>query len=146
MITDIKEDVAVKYQRIPVGIIVSFLISLSACVSAGHFHDINESEWTPVAIGRAGGVEIFVDEDSIRHVSDKVVRLRIKYRYVRPKPFDSGYVDQLVVYNEYNCDNKKTHKILWSEANYIDGGIKRDNLERQGYILPDDAVFRYVCK
>jgi hypothetical protein len=135
----------VKYQRIPLSMIVSFLISLSACAPVGHLQNIDEVRWTPLAMGRAAGVEIFVDENSIRHMSG-TVRLRIKYRYVSPKPFDSGYIDQLVVYNEYNCDNKKTHKILWSEAHYIDGGSKRDLLERQGYILPNDAVFHYVCK
>jgi hypothetical protein len=135
-----------KYRNIAVGVILGFLVFLSACASVERFQEMNEIQWTPIATGQDGGAEICVDEKSIQHISDGVVRLRVRYRYSSPKPFDSGYIDELVVNNEYDCDNEKTHKILWSEAHYIDGGIRRDSLERQGYILPGDAVFRYVCK
>jgi Surface-adhesin protein E len=130
----------------PVSIIVSALVFLSACATTQHFRNASEGLWTPLQEGRGNGVNIFVDERSIKHVSDAVARLRIRYRYSSPKPFDSGYIEELVVYSEYDCKNKETYKILWSEAHFMDGGSKMDSSERLGYILPDDAVFRYVCK
>jgi hypothetical protein len=130
----------------PLSMMLIVLIFLSGCAATHHIQNASEEQWTPVSKGQAGGVEIFVDGKSIQHVSDTVVRLRIRYRYSSPKPFDSGYIDELVVYNEYDCNNKETYKILRSEAHFMDGGSETDSSERVGYILPDDAVFRYVCK
>jgi hypothetical protein len=130
----------------PAGIILSVLIFLFACAATHRIQNVSEKQWTPVSKGQAGGVEIFVDGKSIQHVSDTLVKLRIKYRYPSPKPFDSGSIDELVVYNEYDCNNRDTYRILRSEAHFTDGGNETDSSERRGYILPDDAVFRYVCK
>jgi hypothetical protein len=136
-----------KYQKcLPGSIIISVLIFLSACAATHRIQNVSEEHWTPVSKGRAGGAAIFVDEKSIRHVSDSLVRLRIKYRYSTPEPFDSGSIEELVVYNEYDCNNKDTYRILRSEAHFMDGRSETDLSERQGYILPDDAVFRHVCK
>jgi hypothetical protein len=133
------------YQKcVPAGIMSIVLIFLSGCAATHHVR--REEQWTPVSKGEMGGVAIFVEEQSIRHVSNTVVRLRVKYRYSSPKPFDSGYVEELVVYNEYDCNNKNTYRILRSEAHFIDGGRETDSTKRQGYILPDDDVFRSVCK
>ena len=129
----------------PVSTILSVLVVLSACATTQHFQNVSEGQWTPVQEDQAGGVEISVDEKSIQHVADTLVRLRIRYRYARAKPFDSGYIEELVVNNEYDCNNKETYKILWSEAHLIDGGSEADSSKRTGYILPDDAVFRYLC-
>jgi hypothetical protein len=136
-----------KYQKsMPVSIFLGFLIFFSACATPGHYKNVSEGQWTPLQKGRGNGVEIFVDEGSIQHVSATMARLRIRYRYSSPKPFDSGYIEELVVYNEYDCRNKETYKILWSEAHFVDGGSKMDSSGRLGYILPEDVVFRYVCK
>jgi Surface-adhesin protein E len=125
---------------------LSILISLSACATAQHHQKESEGQWTPLQKGGGSGVEISADRRSIQHLSDTVARLMIRYRYSSPKPFDSGYIKELVVYNEYDCRNRETYKILWSEAHFMDGRSKRDSSERLGYILPGDAVFRYVCK
>jgi hypothetical protein len=139
------EDVAMAYQKCAIrGIILIGLIFLSCCAATQHIQ--NEEQWTPVSRGEVSGVAIFVDQQSIRHVSDTVVRLRVKYSYSGPKPFDSGYIEQLVVYNEYDCKNENTYRILRSEAHFMDGRSETDSTERQGYILTDDDVFRYVCK
>jgi hypothetical protein len=136
-----------RYQEcMPVSVILSVFIFLSACAATQHVQNVSEEQWMPVSKGQAGGVEIFVDEKSIQHVSDAVVRVWIRYRYSTPKPFDSGSIEELVVYNEYDCNNKDTYRILRSEAHFMDGGSEMDSSERQGYILPNDAVFGYVCK
>lgn len=136
-----------KYQKCMLtSTILSVLIFLSACSTTQHFQNVSEGQWTLIPKGQAGRVEIFIDEKSIEHESDTVVRLRIRYRYSSPRPFDSGYIEELVVYNEYDCNNKETYKIHWSEAHFMDGGSKTDSSERLGHILPADAVFHYVCK
>ena len=125
---------------------VIIVILLSACAATQPFRNESEKQWTLIQKGAAGGVDIFLDSKSIRHVSEAVVRLEIRYRYSGPKPFDSGYIEELQVYNEYDCNNKETYRILSSAAHFMNGGTKTDSSERQGYILPDDAVFRYLCK
>ncbi len=136
-----------KYQKfMRACIMVSLLIFQSACATMHHLANEPEGQWTPIQEGQRGGVEIFVDEKSIEHISDTVVRLLIRYRYSSPKPFDSGHIEELVVYNEYDCSNKDTYRILRSEAHFTDGKSKTDSAERRGYLLPDDAVFRHVCK
>lgn len=126
-------------------IIASAVIFLSACATTQPFPNRSEEQWTLIPIVQEGA-DIFVDSKSIRHVSDSVVRLRLRYRYLSPKPFDSGYIEELRVYNEYDCNNKETYKILSSEAHFRNGETKIDSSERQGYILPHDVVFRYLCK
>ncbi len=136
-----------RYQKsMLASIIIGALVFLSACAATQHFQNASEGQWTPLQKGRGNGVKVFVDERSLKHLSDTVARLRIRYRYSTPEPFDSGYIEELVVYNEYDCRNEETYKILWSEAHFMDGKSKKDSSERLGYILPDDAVFRYVCK
>jgi hypothetical protein len=130
----------------PVSVLLSVLIFFSACAATHPIQNVSEERWTSVSGNQAGGVEISVDEKSIQHVSGTVFRLRIKYKYSSPKPFDSGYIEELVVYNEYDCNKKDTYRILRSEAHFMDGGSETDSSERVGYILPDDAVFRYVCQ
>jgi hypothetical protein len=135
-----------KYHKYILVGLLNVMIFLSACAATYPIQNVSEERWAPVSRNQAGGVAIFVDENSMRHVSDTVVRLRIKYRYSSPKPFDSGSIEELVVYNEYDCNNKDTYRILRSEAHFMDGGSETDSSERVGYILPDDAVFRYVCE
>jgi hypothetical protein len=132
-------------KSITVGVIVSVLVLLSAC-AVQHVPNGSQEQWAPVPGGQAGETAIFVDAKSIRHVSDTVIRLRIRYKYSTPKPFDSGYIEELTVNNEYDCNNKVTYRILGSEAYFTDGKSKTDSSERRGYILPDDAVFHYVCR
>jgi hypothetical protein len=143
----VPEVVAMIYRKcMPASIILSVLIFLFACAATQHVQNVSEEQWTPVSKGQAGGAAIFVDEKSMQHVSDAVVRVRIRYRYSTPKPFDAGFIEELVVYNEYDCNNRDTYRILRSEAHFMDGRSETDSSERQGYILPDDAVFRHVCK
>jgi len=147
VIIDNGEEIPMRLKKcIPASTILSLLVVLSACATAQRFQNVSEGQWTPLQADQAGEVKIFVDEKSIQHVSDTLVRLRIRYRYASPKRFDSGYIEELVVNNEYDCNNRETYKILWSEAHFTDGRSESDSSKRMGHILPDDAVFRYVCK
>ncbi len=105
----------------------------------------NGADWKFIARERSGDVDVFVDRESIERVPGDVVRARIRYRYSKPKRFDSKYIKELVVYNEYNCDQRKC-KILWSEGHFTDGTQETDSSEREGHILPDDETYKYLCK
>lgn len=137
----------VKYkENIAAGIILGIFIFLSSCAPTRYFPYEGQRQWTPVPGGQTSGVKIFVDEQSRQNLSKNVVRLQVRYLYSNPKSFDSGYIKELVVYSQYDCSNKETYKILWSEAHFMDGRNKRDSSERLGHILPDDALFRYICE
>ncbi len=103
------------------------------------------ADWTVVSESSSGDVDIFIDRHSIKHISDNVTRVWVKYRYSRPRNFDSKYIKELEVYNEYYCGGRK-FKILKSEGYFTDGTQKTDPSEREGYILPDDVVYKYLCK
>ena len=86
-----------------------------------------------------------MDPESIEHISDDVVRVRIRYIYSKPRSFDSGFIKELVVDSEYHCSERK-YKILRSEGHFTDGTRETDSTEREGHILPGDAIYEYLCK
>ena len=103
------------------------------------------ADWKSITGNGSEDVDISVDQESIEHISDDVVRARIKYVYSKPRSFDSGFIKELVVHNEYHCRERKC-KILRSEGHFTDGTQKTDSNEREGYILPGDAVYEHLCK
>jgi len=103
------------------------------------------ADWTLITKDLPVEIEVFIDPKSINRISVNVVRAWIKYRYSTPRSFDSKYIKELVVLNEYYCNERK-HKILQSEAYFTDGTHETDPSERQGYILPGDAAYKYLCK
>jgi len=103
------------------------------------------ADWTLITKDLPVEIDVFVDQKSINRISDNVVRAWIKYRYSTPRSFDSKYIKELVVRNEYYCSGK-TYKILQSEAYFTDGTHETDSSERQGYVLSGDAAYKYLCK
>lgn len=103
------------------------------------------TDWTLIMKDLPAEIDVFVDEKSINRIPDNVVRAWIKYRYSTPRSFDSKYIKELVVHNEYYCSEGK-YKILHSEAYFTDGTHETDFSERQGYILSGDAAYKYLCK
>ena len=104
-----------------------------------------DSDWTAITEDSPAEVEVFLALNSIERISDKVVRAWVKYRYSTPRTFGSKSIKELVVYNEYSCGERK-YKILRSEAYFTDGTHEPDLSERQGYVLPGDAAYKYLCK
>ena len=104
-----------------------------------------DSDWTAVTEDSPAGIEVFVASKSIERIPDKVVRAWVKYRYSPPRSFGSKSIKELVVQNEYSCGERK-YRILRSEAYLTDGTREPDLSERQGYVLPTDAAYKYLCK
>lgn len=103
------------------------------------------ADWTPITKGLPTDIEVFVDPKSINRISNNVVRAWVKYRYSTPRSFDSKYIKELAVHNEYNCSDRK-YKILQSEAYFTDSTHEPDFSERQGYVLAEDAAYNFLCK
>jgi len=103
-----------------------------------------DADWTTIKKDLPTDIDVFVDLKSINRISNNVVRAWIKYRYSMPRSFDSKYVKELAVHNEYNCSESK-YKILRSEAYFTDGTHEPDFSERQGYVLADDAAYNFLC-
>ncbi len=103
------------------------------------------ADWKSIAKERSDDPEVLVDTESIERVSEDVVKARVKYSYSKPRSFDSKYIRELVVCNEYHCKERKC-RILWSEGHFTDGTQEADASEREGHILPGDAVYEYLCK
>jgi hypothetical protein len=104
-----------------------------------------DSDWTAITEDSPAEIEVFVALKSRERIPDKVVRVWIKYRYSTPRSFGSGHIRELVVHNEYSCGERK-YKILRSEAYFTDGTHEPDLSERQGYVLPGDAAYKYLCE
>jgi len=112
-----------------------FSLSIISGISEG-------ADWTLITKGDA---DVFIDRESIEHISDKVDRVWVKYRYSMPKKFDYKYIKELAVYREYNCGEGK-FKILRTIGYFTDGTSETDTSERQGYVLRDDVAYKYLCK
>jgi hypothetical protein len=121
------------------------LLSIMIFASSLIFGVAEGADWTLITKGQSDDIDVFVDQESVKRISDNVVRAWIKYKYSNPRHFDSKYIKELVVYNEYYCTERK-YKILQSEGYFTNGTRETDSSERQGYILPDDAAHKYLCK
>ena len=104
-----------------------------------------DAEWTAISEDSPAEIEVFIALRSIERIPDKVVRAWIRYRYATPRSFGSKSVKELAAYNEYSCGERK-YKILRSEAFFTEGTHEPDLSERQGYVLPGDAAYKYLCK
>ena len=105
----------------------------------------SDSDWILITKEPSIAIEVFVSPKTISRVSDDVVRGWVKYRYSTPKSFESKYIKELAVYNEYNC-RERTSRILRSEAYFTDGTSEPDLSARKGHVLSNDEAFKYLCK
>jgi len=103
------------------------------------------ADWTLITKGQSGDVDVFVDREKLEHISDTVNRVWVKYRYSIPREFDSKRIIELVVYSEYSCNEEK-YRILQTIGYFTDGTSETDSTERQGHILRDDVLYKYLCK
>jgi hypothetical protein len=104
-----------------------------------------DPDWTPIKKESPTAIEVFIALKSITRISKDVVRAWVKYRYPTPRSFDSKYIKELGVYNEYNCSERRC-KILQSKAYFTDGTHGTDLSERQSYVVSEDAAYKYLCK
>jgi len=92
----------------------------------------------------------YIDTESIRHISNTVVRAWIKALYKKPKPFDSKEIVEAIGYEEHDCAEMKKN-VLQIDHRYSDGTtVSTTNpVKEWSYITPDtieSVIHNYLCK
>jgi hypothetical protein len=109
------------------------------------------ADWVLITLSN-GGDKIYIDEESIKHNSKTTIKVWEKHvpeGRTFEKPFNSKKVTQLLVYREYDCEQKRKRKL---QSNFFfEDGSKQ---EYQGphewsYVIPDtvaEEIIQYICK
>jgi hypothetical protein len=109
------------------------------------------ADWKFVGKSTDGNVSVFVDIDSIKWVSEEIVRSCQKFSYTRPRLLSASQkpVKKVIAYRDWNCADE-TFNDLKVTFYYADG---TNGTETYKYALwhqikqnsPEDALQDYVC-
>jgi len=109
------------------------------------------ADWKFVEKSADGNVSVSVDVDSIKWISEDIVRSWQKFLYAKPKLLNASQkpVREVVAYREWNCA-EETYNDLKVTFCYADG---RKETENYKYALwhqikqnsPEDDLHDYVC-
>lgn len=109
------------------------------------------ANWKFVGKSADGNVSVSVDVDSIKWVSEDIVRSCQKFSYAKPKLLNAAQkpVREVVAYREWNCA-EETYNDLKVTFCYADGTKETENYK---YALwhqikqnsPEDDLHDYVC-
>jgi hypothetical protein len=101
-----------------------------------------------ILIKKTDQAYVFVDNESINHISTNIVRAQIKYFFHTMEPFKSKYLDYYLSYCEFDCSEKRI-KVLQKVFYYTDYTSDKDDKEYPwSNIAPDtveSVLFEYVC-
>jgi hypothetical protein len=107
------------------------------------------SNWEMVTKSKDGdSVLVFVDTESIKHISKTVVRTWVKFLFEKPEPTGLKFLKSQLVYSEYDCSEGKLRNLQAMEY-YTDGTYEDFPSGSWKYIAPDtlyEAIHNYLCK
>lgn len=103
-----------------------------------------------ILIEKTDQAYVFIDNESIKHISDNIVRAWVKYfPHTVLEPFKAKYLHYYLSYYEFDCGEKK-NRVLQTVFYYTDYTSEQDDREHQWSSLAPDtvesALFEYVCK
>jgi Surface-adhesin protein E len=109
------------------------------------------ADWKFIGKSADGNVSVSVDVDSIKWVSEDIVRSSQKFVYAKPKLLNASQkpIREVVAYREWNC-GEETYNDLKITFCYADGTKETENYK---YALwhqikqnsPEDDLHDYVC-
>jgi len=94
------------------------------------------------------GILIFVDTESIKHISKTVDRAWVKFSFEKPEPIDLTFLKSQLLYFENDCSEDKV-RILQGMQYYTDGTYDDIPSGSWKYIAPDtinELIHNYLCK
>jgi len=96
------------------------------------------------------GDMLYIDTESIRHISKTVVRAWNKIILKNPKPLDSKEIVEMLGYDEHDCVERKLC-YLQMEHKYSDGTTESTlfPVKEWRYVRPDtieSVMHNYLCK
>jgi len=116
------------------------------------FVSITEAaDWVLITLSNSGD-KIYIDKESIKHNSKNTFKVWEKHLpegSTFEKPFNSKKVTRLLVYREYDCDQKMKRKL---QSNfYFEDGSKQEyqSPDEWSYVIPEtvaEAILQYLCK
>jgi hypothetical protein len=113
--------------------------------------DILEASNWVLVVSAPNGTQMFVDKESIKHVSKNIVRALRKYQFKEPREDEAKDYTALSVYGEVNCEEERF--LVLSEILHFDDNTQEvknykpsDNWEDIKPNTFDDYFYEYVCK
>ena len=102
-----------------------------------------------VLIEKTDQAYVFVDNESINHISTNIVRARVKYFLYTVAPFKSKYITYYLSDYEFDCSEKRI-RTLKKDIYYTDYTSDMDDREYSWSDIAPDTVesdlFAYVCR
>jgi hypothetical protein len=103
-----------------------------------------------ILIEKTDKAYVFIDNESIKHISKNIVRARVKYfPHTVMEPFRSKYLSYYLSYYEFDCDEKRA-MVLQTTFYFKGYTSEQDDREHPwSSVAPDtveSALFEYVCK
>ena len=109
------------------------------------------ANWKLVGRSKDGNMSVSIDNDSIRQVSENIVRACQKSSYVKPKLSDAfkKTITEVLTCRQWDCDEEK-YNDLQMTVRFIDGTEKTEKYE---YALwhfikqdsPEHDLYDYLC-
>jgi hypothetical protein len=110
------------------------------------------ANWKYIATTDEGNTSIYIDTESISHISKTAVRLWSKALFKETEPFDSKRIVERLTYAEFDCVERK-QCILQFDVKYLDGSSEVITVPEKEIgcydIYPDtisSLIFDYICK
>jgi len=131
------------------GSFIIFLLSIGLLLLSVSAEGAN---WELITRSKDSNVSVFIDTDSIRHISKRVVRAWTKFIFIKPKPSDSKELVEALAYEEHDCAEIKKHdlQITFKHSDGTSDSMTNPNPAKDwSYITPDtlqSAVHDYLCK
>ena len=109
------------------------------------------ADWVLITSSNDGD-KIYIDQESIKHNSTNTIKVWEKHvpeGSTFEKPFNSKKVTRLLVYREYDCEQKRKRK-LQSDF-YFEDGSKQEyqGPDEWSYVIPEtvaEIIIQYLCK
>ena len=94
-------------------------------------------------------LKLYVDQNSIKHVSENIVRAWFTFSYKQPQEIGSKLFQKAVSYDELDCA-KRTLQIVQATFYFTDGTNQTlsDKLESSNIPpgTPGESEYNYLCK
>lgn len=109
------------------------------------------ANWKLVGRSKDGNMSVSIDNDSIRQVSDNIVRACQKSLYVKPKLCDAFKkpITEVLICRQWDCDEEK-YNDLQTTFHFIDGTEKTEKYEYAlWHLIKQDSLehdlYDYLC-
>ena len=106
------------------------------------------ADWELLTKRENPNIEVFIDNEQIKHISKNVLTARVKIVFSEQKETEFENVKFIVSYTELDCVDEKYRHLEFSSY-YLDGSYDTGVYENWRFIKPEtigEDLHKYLCK